>query len=319
MFDKQAARLYLVAHENGKGFVGGFGVAQLYAEHETGVGIHGGFPELFAVHLTETFVALDFRLALNRGKNLVALNIGISVFVFLALGDTVERRLRDIHVTGFNQGLHIAEKEGQQERADMGAVNVGIRHDDNLVVAELFEVKFVADTGTQRGDDRHELVVAVNTVDTRLLHIQHFTPERKNRLDSSVSAALGGAACGVTLDDEDFGFAAVARLAVSQLAGQLRGFERRLSADALSRLSSRFTRSGGSEGLFKNCLGDGGIFLQIDHQLVADELVYHCAHLGVAELCLGLSFKLRFLELDADNRGQAFAHVLAAEILVVVL
>ena len=43
------------------------------------------------------------------------------------------------------------------------------------------------------------------------------------------------------------------------------------------------------------------------------------SYLGVAELCLGLAFELRFRQLDADYGGQAFAHVVAAKISVVVL
>ena len=41
--------------------------------------------------------------------------------------------------------------------------------------------------------------------------------------------------------------------------------------------------------------------------------------LGVAELAFGLTLELRLQHLDADNRGQAFAHVLAGEVRVLLL
>ena len=42
-------------------------------------------------------------------------------------------------------------------------------------------------------------------------------------------------------------------------------------------------------------------------------------HLGVAELALGLALELRLQHLDADHRGQPFAHVLTAEVWVLLL
>jgi hypothetical protein len=40
-------------------------------------------------------------------------------------------------VPALDQLRHLPEEEGQQQRADMGAVHVGIGHDDDLVVAQL--------------------------------------------------------------------------------------------------------------------------------------------------------------------------------------
>ena len=52
-----------------------------------------------------------------------------------------------------DERTHEAEEEGQQQRADMAAVDIGIRHDDDLAVPELFEIKLVADACAERGDD----------------------------------------------------------------------------------------------------------------------------------------------------------------------
>src|SRR5690606_16077201 len=61
-----------------------------------------------------------------------------------AAADLVKRRLRDIEMPRLDQFGHLPEKEGQQQRADMCAVDVGIGHDDDLVVTQLFKVEFVA-------------------------------------------------------------------------------------------------------------------------------------------------------------------------------
>ena len=59
----------------------------------------------------------------------------------------------------------------------MGAVHIGIGHDDDLVIAELIGVELVPDPGPQSRDDRLELVVAVHLVGAGFLHIEHLAPQ----------------------------------------------------------------------------------------------------------------------------------------------
>ena len=47
------SRLYLFAHEDGEGGVGGQGVAQGDTAEGPGLGVHGGLPELVGVHLAQ--------------------------------------------------------------------------------------------------------------------------------------------------------------------------------------------------------------------------------------------------------------------------
>ena len=61
----------------------------------------------------------------------------LEVDLGLAARDFVERRLRDVEVAALDQLRHLAEEEGQKQRADMRAVHVGVGHDDDLVVAQL--------------------------------------------------------------------------------------------------------------------------------------------------------------------------------------
>ena len=58
----------------------------------------------------------------------------------------------------------------------MGAVHIGIRHDDDFMIAQLGVVKFVTDTRTQRRDHRLELIVAIHLVRPGLFHVQHLAP-----------------------------------------------------------------------------------------------------------------------------------------------
>src|SRR5699024_1834004 len=69
LFDKCTSGFDLVTHEGSKDLIRRNGILDFYLEQATGCGIHGGFPKLFGIHLTQTFVAL----------------FGDSTFGFLAL------------------------------------------------------------------------------------------------------------------------------------------------------------------------------------------------------------------------------------------
>ena len=59
---------------------------------------------------------------------------------------------------------HEAEKQGEQQRCDVLAVNVGVGHQHDLVVAQLVDVELIVDAGTQCGDDRLDFGVLQNLV-----------------------------------------------------------------------------------------------------------------------------------------------------------
>src|SRR3546814_2133311 len=53
---------------------------------------------------------------------------------------------------------HLAIEEGEQQRADVRAVDVGVGHDDDLVIAQFCKVEFVADAGAERLDQRADFL-----------------------------------------------------------------------------------------------------------------------------------------------------------------
>ena len=138
----------------------------------------------------------------------------------------------------------------------MAAVDVGIRHQDDLAVAQLARVKILAESCTERGDHRAELLIAVDLVQTRLLDVQHLAPERQNRLITAVASLLGRAARRVALDDVDLGERRIALLTVGQLARQTAGLQRTLSARHLTRLARRLPRTGCGLCLVDDNLGN---------------------------------------------------------------
>ena len=119
---------------------------------------------------------------------------------------------------GLDQRPHEAEQQREQQRADVLAVDVGVGHQDDLVIAQLRQVELVVDAGA--GDHRLDLVVLEDPVDARLLDVDDLAADRQDRLEHRVAAGLGRAAGRVALDDVDLGVARVGRAAVGQLARQ---------------------------------------------------------------------------------------------------
>ena len=133
----------------------------------------------------------------------------------------VERRLRDIEVAALDHFRHLPVEEGEQKRADVGAVDVGVGHDDDLVVAQLVDVEFLAaDAGAECRDQRADFSGAQHLVEARALDIEDLAAQRQHGLVLAVAGLLGGTAGRVTLDDEDFGLRRIALLAIGELAGQ---------------------------------------------------------------------------------------------------
>ena len=205
----------------------------------------------------------------------------LEVLLGLAAVDLVERRLRDEEVAAIDQLRHLPVEERQQQRADVGAVDVGVRHDDDLVVAQLVGVELLAaDAGAERGDQRADLLAAQHLVEAGALDVEDLAAQRQHRLEFAVAALLGGAAGAVTLDDEQFGLRRIALLAVGELAGQRIDVERALAAGQLARLAGGFTRGRGLDHLADDGLGFAGVLLEPGSKTVVDDAFDRRPHFG---------------------------------------
>ena len=231
-----------------------------------------------------------------------------------AARDFVERRLGDVEMPRLDDLRHLTIEEGEQQRADMRAVDVCVGHDDDLVVAQLFEVEILAaDAGAQRLDERADFLRREHAIEARALDVQDLALEREDRLIMAIAPLLGRSACGVTLDEEEFGLGRIAFLAVGKLAGERGDIHHPLAPGKLARLAGGFARGGGVNHLLDDRLGVRGIFLEPFGHLVRHQAFERLAHLGRDELVLGLRAELGIGQLDRDDRGQPFAHVVAGE------
>src|SRR5207245_872343 len=81
--------------------------------------------------------------------------------------------------------LHFLVEEREQQGPDVGAVHVGVGHDDDLVVAGVVDVEALAHAGADRRDDGPDLLVALGLVDARRLVGEDLASRRADSLEAA--------------------------------------------------------------------------------------------------------------------------------------
>ena len=102
----------------------------------------------------------------------------------------------------------------------MRTVHIGIRHDDDFVIAQFGDIEILVDSGAESGNHRLNFRISVDAIHSRLLYIQDFTAERQNSLGLSIACGLRRTACRISLDNENFAFLRILTRAIRQLSGQ---------------------------------------------------------------------------------------------------
>src|SRR6266480_8018170 len=119
----------------------------------------------------------------------------------------------------------------------MAAVDIGVGHDDDAVIARLVGVEILAaDAGAERLDQGPDLGRRQHLVEAGALDIEDLALERQDRLVGAVAALLRGAAGAVTLDNEELTLGRIALLAIGELARQVGDVERTLAPRQVARL-----------------------------------------------------------------------------------
>ena len=100
------------------------------------------------------------------------------------------------------------------------------------------------------------------------------------------------------------------------MPGQRHPVERALADDEVARLAGRLARAGGGQALLDDPPAVGRVLVEVLAEAVGDGGLDLALDLGVAELGLRLALELRVGQLDADDRGQALADVVAGQVAV---
>ena len=155
----------------------------------------------------------------------------------------IKRRLCDIDKIVFDKSRHMAIEECQKQRADMGAVDVGIGHDDDFMVAELLKIEIVhADPAAKSRDHRADFCVLQDLFKTRFFDVENLTADGQDRLKTAVASCFGRAARRISLDDIDLAESGIFLLAIGQFSRKTRAIERRFTQRQFARFLRRFAR-----------------------------------------------------------------------------
>jgi len=98
------------------------------------------------------------RLGAEIGQVVFKRRLILKIAFGLAFLGAKQRRLRDVQVAVLDNLDELAIEEGQLQRADMRAVYVRVRHDHDLVVAQLVDVLLACDAHPERGNQHAQLV-----------------------------------------------------------------------------------------------------------------------------------------------------------------
>ena len=130
--------------------------------------------------------------------------------IFAAL-HLVERRTSDIDVAAFHQRLLIAEEEGEDQGANVGAVHVGVSHDDDPVITKILLFEFFAPNAKTKGRNQGlDFGVFVDLGVVGFLDVENLAAQGQDGLKTPIPALLGRTASGIPFHDVDLGFAGIA-------------------------------------------------------------------------------------------------------------
>ena len=226
-----------LAHQHREALLGVADIDAAEAHHRQAARgrVEGGLPELLGRHLAQPLEARHrpaaFLQAVLAQLVLDVPQLAVVEAVELAQRllatrrhvDTVERRPGDEDVAGIDQGREMPEEQRQQQHLDVRAVDIGIRQDADLAVAQSGEVGPAATCmriDTDRHGDVMDLVVGKEPVALGLPGVEQLAAQRQHGLAFLVTTHLGRAAGRIALDEEQLVAGHVGGFAVGELARQ---------------------------------------------------------------------------------------------------
>jgi hypothetical protein len=237
----------------------------------------------------------------------------LEVHILLPAPCAVQRRLGDVQVTALDELGHLSVEESEEQRTDMTAVDVGVCHQDDLVVPKLLDIEApLPDAAAERGDESPDLGAREHFVETSPLDVQYLSAERQDCLKPPVATLLRRTAGAVALDDVDLRLIGIARLAVGELSGERRIVELALAHD-LARLACSFPRLCREDGLFDDFSGRLRVLFEEPAEPLIDGRLDNRLDLARDKLALGLRIEARVGVLDADDSGEPLANVLSLQ------
>ena len=163
------------------------------------------------------------------------------------------------------------------------------------------------------------LGISIDSVKSGFFYVQNLSSQRKDCLVRFIPGLFCRTSGGISLNDINFTVFRILIWTVCQFSRKSHTVENWFSTGHLSGFSGRIPCSFCKNGLFTDNLCNRRILLKEIGKLFAYNRINGCSGLTVAQLLFGLSFKLRFLNFNTDNRGNSLSDILAAESRFVIL
>ena len=161
-----------------------------------------------------------------------------------------------------DEGLHEAIEEGQEQRPDVGAVDVGIGHDDDLIITAFAQVKFLADARTESGNHGTDFIIGQDLVEAGFFDVDDLAAQGQDGLETAVTALLGTAASRIPFDQVDFRLVRILFRAVCQFTGKAADFQGILAARQFPGTTGGLAGAGRRNSLGDDSLGFGRMFFK---------------------------------------------------------
>ena len=236
----------------------------------------------------------------------------LDILFRLALLDLEERGLGNIEIAFFDDLRHLPVEKCQQERPYVSAVHIRVRHEYDLMIADLRYVEVLrADAGSERGDEDPDLFGAEHLVEARLLDVQYLSPKRQNRLCAPSLPCLAEPPA----ESPSTIKSSLSAGSFSEQSASLPG--RPVSSSApfppgeFPRLPCRLPGACSLNRLFDDLSGDRGVLFKVSGERLVYDRFDDALHLAVAELHLCLALELRVRQLHTDDGGEALPDVIA--------
>ena len=238
--------------------------------------------------------------------------LGLHIAFLLALSHLEEGGPGNVDISRLHQGAEMAVEEGEHQGPDMGAVHIGVGHDDDAVVSCLGDIDVVPCPGADGGEEGADFQVAQEFFRGGLFGVDEFSPDGEDGLEGALPALLGGAAGGIPLHDVEFAEAGVLAGAVGEFSHQahqgLLGIH-----DLLDGLAGLLPGQGGDHRVVHDARRNVRMLLEEPLQVLVGGALHQPPDLGIVQLGLGLAFEEGVLHLHRNHRRKPLPHILAGD------
>ena len=195
----------------------------------------------------------------------------------------------------------------------MGAVDVGVGHDDDPAVAQPGAVEAVAGAAAQGLDQVLQLLVLQQLLVTGAGDVEDLAAQRQDGLGVAVARLLGRAAGAVALDEEDLGVVAAFAGAVGELAGQAQAPGGGLARNVLGFTAAQ-ALLGALDDEGEQVVGLRRVAGEPVVEPVAQRELDQAGGFRAGQLLLGLALELRVADEGRQLRGHLAEQVLGGDL-----